>query len=102
MQMQIIRIERIQRSGTSKAGNPYHIDQTQITIAVPLSTPDGFGVKEMTYQYGDSSNFTRLEALRDRLPAIVDMELGVELNQYGSTVTVVKDLKLSSQTKAAS
>ena len=92
--MKVIRVDRVNRSGTSKTGNPYHIDQTEITVQVPYSSGDGFGFKEMTYQYGDSSNFAKVENLRDRLPVDCDIELGVALNSYGSTQTIVTDIKL--------
>lgn len=94
MKMKVIRVDRVNRSGTSKTGNAYHIDQTEITVQVPYSSGDGFGFKEMTYQYGDSSNFSKIDILRDRLPIECDVELGVSLNSYGSTQTIVTDIKL--------
>lgn len=92
--MKVIRVNATNRSGTSKTGNPYHIDQTEITVQVPYSSPEGFGFKEMTYQYGDSSQIAKLMALRDNLPAECDIDLGVSLNSYGSTQTIVTDIKL--------
>ena len=77
MKMKVIRINATNRSGTSKSGNPYHIDQTEITVQVPYSSPEGFGFKEMTYQYGDSSQIAKLMPLRDNLPAECDIDLGV-------------------------
>lgn len=94
MKMKVIRINATNRSGTSKSGNPYHIDQTEITVQVPYSSPEGFGFKEMTYQYGDSSQIAKLMPLRDNLPAECDIDLGVSLNSYGSTQTIVTDIKL--------
>lgn len=94
MKMKVIRVNATNRSGTSKTGNPYHIDQTEITVQVPYSSPEGFGFKEMTYQYGDSSQIAKLMPLRDNLPADCDIELGVSLNSYGSTQTIVTDIKL--------
>lgn len=94
MKMNVIRVNAVNRSGTSKTGNAYHIDQTEITVQVPFSSPDGFGFKEMTYQYGDSSNISKLTALRDNLPAECDIDLGVSLNSYGSTQTIVQGIKL--------
>ena len=92
--MKVIRVNATNRSGTSKSGNPYHIDQTEITVQVPYSSPEGFGFKEMTYQYGDSSQIAKLMPLRDNLPAECDIDLGVSLNSYGSTQTIVTDIKL--------
>ena len=92
--MKVIRVNATNRSGTSKTGNPYHIDQTEITVQVPYSSPEGFGFKEMTYQYGDSSQIAKLMPLRDNLPAECDIDLGVSLNSYGSTQTIVTDIKL--------
>ena len=94
MKMKVIRVNAINRSGTSKSGNPYHIDQTEITVQVPYSSPEGFGYKEITYQYGDSSQIAKLMPLRDNLPAECDIDLGVSLNSYGSTQTIVTDIKL--------
>lgn len=94
MKMKVIRVNATNRSGTSKSGNPYHIDQTEITVQVPYSSPEGFGFKEMTYQYGDSSQISKLMPLRDNLPAECDIDLGVSLNSYGSTQTIVTDIKL--------
>mgnify|MGYP003591601880 FL=1 len=94
MKMKVIRVNATNRSGTSKSGNPYHIDQTEITVQVPYSSPEGFGFKEMTYQYGDSSQIAKLMPLRDNLPAECDIDLGVSLNSYGSTQTIVTDIKL--------
>ena len=100
MKMKVIRIDSVNRSGFSKTGNPYHIDQTEITVQVPYSSGDGFGFKEMTYQFGDSSNFAKVENLRDRLPVDCDIELGVALNSYGSTQTIVTDIKLPQLSQA--
>ena len=94
MKMKVIRVNATNRSGTSKTGNPYHIDQTEITVQVPYSSPEGFGFKEMTYQYGDSSQIAKLMPLRDNLPAECDIDLGASLNSYGSTQTIVTDIKL--------
>ncbi len=94
MKMKVIRVNATNRSGTSKSGNPYHIDQTEITVQVPYSSPEGFGFKEMTYQFGDSSQIAKLMPLRDNLPAECDIDLGVSLNSYGSTQTIVTDIKL--------
>lgn len=94
MKMQVKAIERVNRSGTSKQGNPYTIDQTNITVEVPFDNHDGFGFKSMTYQYGDSTNFEKLVALRGRLPMELEVELGTELNQYGSPVTVVNAISV--------
>ena len=94
MKMKVIRVNATNRSGTSKTGNPYHIDQTEITVQVPYSSPEGFGFKEITYQYGDSSQIAKLMPLRDNLPAECDIDLGVSLNSYGSTQTIVTDIKL--------
>lgn len=94
MKQIIKRIERVNRSGTSKAGNAYSIDQTNIVVDVPYETADGFGSKEMVYQYGDHTNMTKLEPLRGRLPCEVDIELGTELDQYDNPKTVVVDVKL--------
>lgn len=94
MKVLIKRIERVNRSGTSKAGNPYTIDQTNVVCDVPFDSPDGFGFKEISYQYGSHTNFLGLESLRGSLPVELDIELGTELNQYGTPVTVVKSVKV--------
>lgn len=94
MKMLVNRIERTNVAGVSKkTGNAYNINQTNVTITIPFESADGFGVKEMTYQFGDSSNFLQLEQFRGKLPAELDLELGTELNQYGNPITVVKSVK---------
>lgn len=94
MKMKVIRVNATNRSGMSKTGNPYHIDQTEVTVQVPYSSPDGFGFKEMTYQFGDSSQIAKLIPLRDHLPVECDIELGASLNSYGTVQTIVTDIKL--------
>lgn len=98
MKMQVKSIDRVNRSGTSKTGNPYTIDQTTVTVEISYDNHDGFGFKSMTYQYGDSQNFEKLTALRGRLPMELEIELGTELNQYGSPVTVVNSISVPKQT----
>ena len=88
MKMTVIRVERVERSGTSKAGNPYNIDQTNIVVQVP------YGFKEQSFKYGKASQFAKLDTLRDRLPVELEFDLGIEINDYGQPVTVIKDLKL--------
>lgn len=94
MKMTVIRVERVERSGTSKAGNPYHIDQTNVVVQVPYAEADGYGFKEQSFRYGKASKFAGLEVLRNQLPLELEMELSVEVNDYGQPVTVIKDLKL--------
>lgn len=95
MKMTIIRVESANVSGTSKTGNPYHIDQTMVTVQVPITdSPDSFGQKEMSYQYGNSANYNKLISLKGQLPYICEVELGASLNQYGGVTTVITDIKL--------
>ena len=66
-------------------------------LASPSGKPEGFGFKEMTYQYGDSSQIAKLMPLRDRLlvdGVECDIELGASLNSYGSVQTIVTDIKI--------
>ena len=101
MKATVTRIERVLKSGTSKTGNAYSLDFTNITFVVPVSDPDQFGSKETTFQYGTASNFSNLEALRGRLPVEMDITMGVELDAYGNTKTVITDVKaLPSSTPA--
>lgn len=97
MKMIVRRIESINREGVSrKTGEPYHIDVTQVTVDVPFNTPQGFGLKEITYPYGDAANFDRkgLSRLAGQLPIELDVDLGVDMNNYDSPVTIVNDIKL--------
>lgn len=94
MKMTVIRVERVERSGTSKAGNPYNIDQTNIVVQVPYAEANGYGFKEQSFKYGKASQFAKLDTLRDRLPIELELDLGIEINDYGQPVTVIKDLKL--------
>lgn len=93
MKMLVNRIERTNVAGVSKkTGNPYSINNTQVTVTIPFDIADGFGGKEMTYDFGDSNNFLTLEKFRGKLPCELDVELGTELNQYGNPITVVKEI----------
>lgn len=94
MKVIVKRIERVNRSGTSKAGNAYTINQTNLVCDVPFSSVDGFGSKEMVYQYGDHSKFSDLETLRGKLPYELDIELGTQLDNYDNPKTVVTSVKL--------
>lgn len=80
--------------GTSKKGNPYHIDETRISVELPFNDENGFGVKLQDYAIGKASEFVKYEPFRGKLPIEADIELGVELNQYGQAVTVVQSLKV--------
>lgn len=101
MKMQVIRVESTNVSGTSKTGNPYHIDQTMVTVQVPITdSPDSFGSKEMSYQYGNSANFNKLISLKGQLPVMADIELGASLNSYGGVTTVITDIKLPQLNKS--
>lgn len=93
MKMIVNRIERTNRQGTSKSGNPYHIDNTMVTVVIPFENSDGFGVKEMSYEFGTSQNFSTLDFCRGKLPMELDVELGTQLNQYGNPVTVITSIK---------
>ena len=95
MKMLVNRISRTNQSGVSKkTGNPYHIDNTTVAVVIPFENADGFGAKEMEYQYGTSANFLTLDKLRGKLPCELEVELGTELNQYGNPVTVVNSISL--------
>lgn len=94
MKMLVESINRVKRSGTSKKGNEYNIDVTEIVVKVSYDNVDGFGSKFITYPYGKSENFEKLQSLRGKLPLELDLELGTELNQYDQPVTVVIDIKL--------
>lgn len=92
--MLVESINRVKRSGKSKNGNDYTIDVTEVVVKVPYDNADGFGSKFITYPYGKSDNFEKLQTLRGKLPIELDIELGSELNQYSQPVTVVNDIKL--------
>ncbi|AXH75592.1 MAG: hypothetical protein [Inoviridae sp.] len=98
MKVMITRVERVLKSGLSKTGNAYSLDFTNIFVSVPLNDADAFGSKEMTYQYGSAANFDKLVSLRGSLPCSVDVELGVEMDNYGNPKTVVTDVKLPAVT----
>lgn len=89
MKMNIIRVQKTVVSGISKTGNAYDINNTAVTVQVPVSTDDTFGCKEMTYLYGDSGNFESLLALKGKLPMVCDVDLGAVLNNYGDVVTAI-------------
>ena len=93
MKMLVTLIESKNISGTSKAGKPYHIDNTSITVAVPVDTPESFGTKEIVYQYGNSANFETVKNLRGQLPLLCDVELSANINSYGGIDTVIQSIK---------
>lgn len=93
MKMLVTLIESKNISGTSKAGKPYHIDNTSVTVAVPVDTSESFGSKEIVYQFGDSSNFDTVKNLRGQLPLLCEIELGANLNAFGGVDTVIKSIK---------
>lgn len=95
MKVMIKAITRADIQGTSKKGNPYHIDETRISVELPFNDDNGFGVKLQEYAIGKSKEFAKYEQLRGKLPVEADIELGIELNQYGQAVTVVQDLKIA-------
>lgn len=92
--MNIVRIQRTDVSGISKTGNPYVINNTLVTVQVPIDTADAFGQKEMVYPFGDSSNFNKLASLKGRLPIECEIDLGAVLDDYGNVVTAITDVKL--------
>lgn len=94
MKMTVVAIEAVNIQGTSKKGQPYHIDETRLTVALPFDKDDGFGIKTHEYRYGTSADFAKFTALRGKLPAELDITLATELNNYGQPVTVVTDVKL--------
>lgn len=95
MKMLVTLIESTNKSGTSKAGKPYHIDHTMVSVSVPVDTPESFGTKEIVYQYGDAANFENVKNLRGKLPLMCDIELGALLNSYGGVDTVITSIRPS-------
>ncbi len=93
MKYTVTRIEKVLRTGTSKTGNAYSLDFTNITFSVPVNESESFGSKETTFQYGSASNFATLEALRGRLPIEMDITVGIEMDNYGNARTVITDIK---------
>lgn len=93
MKMLVTLIESKNISGTSKAGKPYHIDNTTITVSVPVDTAESFGSKEIVYQYGTSANFDSVKNMRGQLPMLCEVELGANLNSFGGVDTVIQSIK---------
>ena len=92
--MKVIRIEAANKTGMSKKNEPYTLDFTRVTVEVPFSSSDGWGSKEMTYEYGTYANLAKLEPLRDKLPAMCDVDLGMGTDQYERPTTVIADIKV--------
>lgn len=100
MKMNVIRVQATNVSGISKTGSAFHIDNTMVTVQVPIDSatnPDTFGFQEMSYQYGDSTNFNKLAQYKGQLPMVMDIDLGAGFNQYGKVITVITDIKQSAQ-----
>lgn len=93
MKYTVTRIERVLKKGISKTGNAYSLDFTNVTFSVSTNESDVFGSKETTFQYGEAANFSKLEALRGRLPVEMDITMGVEMDSYGNAKTVISDIK---------
>lgn len=92
----IRRVESVIRSGTSKSGNPYSLDQTNVTIELPVDTTTQFGLKEVTYQYKDGAAIKEFEHLKDKIPFDAEIELDIRMNDYGSEETYIKEVFLPS------
>lgn len=101
MKMNIIRIEAANKTGMSKKGEPYTLDFTRVTVEVPFSTPDGWGTKEMTYEYGTYANLAKLESLRDKLPMVCDVELTMGTDQYERPTTVISNVQVPHLVKSS-
>ena len=102
MKMNVIRVQATNVNGISKTGSPYHIDNTMVTVQVPIDStanPDTFGYQEMSYQYGDSTNYNKLSQFKGQLPMVMDIDLGAGFNQYGKVITVITDIKLPQAVK---
>lgn len=92
----ITRIERVNRSGTSKkTGNPYSMDMTNISFQLPISTDDSFGFKEVTYQWGDHTNYSKLISLHGKLPVVAIVDIDIVIDDFGRERTVITDVKLA-------
>lgn len=89
MKVTITRIEKLKISGKSKTGNDYSIDRTNVVYQVPYDDVNGFGFKEVSYEYGDSSNFDSLKHLHGKLPVAANIELGNGINSYGDPIIVI-------------
>lgn len=94
MKMNVIRIEAANKTGMSKKNEPYILDFTRVTVEVPFSTSDGWGSKEMTYEYGTYDNLAKLEPLRDKLPMICDVDLTMGTDQYERPTTVISNVQV--------
>lgn len=93
MKMTVVAISKVNISGTSKKGLPYHINETRLTVALPFDNDDGFGIKTHEYSFATSDAFERFKNYRGKLPADFDITLVTELNQYGQPATVVADVQ---------
>lgn len=92
----ISRIEALKNAGISKkTGNPYSLDFTNVIVQLPVSNDNSIGFKEFSYQYGKSDEFQKLKPLLEgRLPLECEMELDLEVSEFGNSIMVIKDLKI--------
>lgn len=90
----IRRIEQINRSGT-KNGRDWVMDMTQVTIELPVKNATMQGLKEVTYQYGDHTNYEALlKELDGRMPLECTLEVDMEIDDYGREQTVIKGVQV--------
>ncbi len=92
MKYTLSNVKSVKREGTSKSGNHYSIDVTELTVSIPVNKDDQFGHAPKTYAYGTAENIAKLEPLRGKLPCEVELKLADELDDYDNVKTVVQEV----------
>ncbi|MBS9780324.1 MAG: hypothetical protein KGV51_06830 [Moraxellaceae bacterium] len=93
MKVMLFRFNRKNKAGVSKAGNPYHIDETVVTVGLSANSEDSFGFKPKNYVFGDHKTFEKFMALKSHLPCEVDIDTDVALNEWDMEVDIITDIK---------
>lgn len=90
MKTQLRKIKR--NKGETDKGISY--DYTRVTVEVPIyETDKEFGVDTIDLEFGTSADFYKLENLRGKLPALVEVEWET-MKKGKNTVNVVTKLEV--------
>lgn len=95
MKGKLIRVSRLNISGESKkTGKAYAIDRCNVALMVECTNEDAIGYKEVEYEYsGGSVMYGSLMKFAGHLPLECDVDLDVDLDNYGNPITVVTNIK---------
>lgn len=72
----ITRMSRINwNKGETESKTPYDYTRCEIEVPIYANSPKEFGVSTIVCEFGDEAMHTKFLGLRDKLPAIVEIEI---------------------------